>query len=188
MLSSVRGRHSEARDHLDRFASWDKHVPIATRFIGIMYVFHRVPEEAARFALDYAPEFMGDDELEVTIDNVDATFLAAAVLYDQGRKERADQLCEQALALMRFMPRNRGESIQMRDIMIFVLRDEKDLAIEALRDAIHENWRSGSWLLRTPLFSTMNQEPEWRRLIAQLESEMDEDVKWYHEHKNDPLF
>jgi len=188
MLSTVRHQPSQSLEHLERFAARQNLAPIARQFIGQQYIFHGMPEKAAPYANDIAPMMMGEREIAVTVENIDDAFLAAAVLYHQGHIDRANYLFDQALDVMRLLPRVRGKSVQFRDILIYVVRDEKDLAIAALRDALRDHWRSGSWYLHTPMFSTMDEEPEWRELMERLESEMAEEVLWYREHKDDPLF
>jgi len=112
----------------------------------------------------------------------------AYTLYADGQLDRANYLFDGMLEAMQSMHRTRGRAYGIIDVFIHVTRGEKQKAISALREAIDVGWRTGWWEFRTPHYDSMREEPEWIKLVNELETDIARQRRWYKDHKDDPLF
>jgi len=116
--------------------------------------------------------------------------MAAYTLYVDGRLDRANYLFDQMLEAMQSMHRTRGRNAYGAwDAAIHAIRGDKQQAISALREAVNQGWRKDWWwLLRSPLFDRVRNEPEWMAIVSELEADVARQRQWYEEHKDAPLF
>jgi hypothetical protein len=112
----------------------------------------------------------------------------AYTLYADGQLDRANYLFDGILEASQSMHRTRGRAYGILDVFIHVTRGEKRKAISALREAIDVGWRKHWWKLRSPLYDSMREEPEWVDLVSKLEADIARQRQWYEDHKDDPLF
>ena len=69
------------------------------------------------------------------------------------------------------------------------MRGEKHKAKSALREAIDVGWRyNWWWVLGSPYFDSIRQDPEWVSLVTELEADIARQRQWAEDHKDDPLF
>lgn len=144
----------------------------------------------ARTLLEETYPDLFDDE-EWTPTNSHELFygsLAASVMYADGELERANYLYDRALAAMQSMPRSGTTGYQEIDVLIHVVRGEKQKAIAALRAAFEEDAVFAAGKYRSPPMATMLDEPEWLALVAEIEAEFAREREWFEAHKDDPLF
>mgnify|MGYP001822629335 FL=1 len=116
--------------------------------------------------------------------------MAGHALWHAGDRQRANVVLDNALATMATLPRVRGDGYGEMDVAIHVLRGDRERAIEALGEAIDAKWRDNWWRFRYPFYDAMNEEPEWRALIAELEADAVSQRERYAESvvRNEPLF
>ena len=112
----------------------------------------------------------------------------AHTLYADGQLDQANYLFDRMLQDMQSLHRTRGRGYGILDVFVHVTRGEKRKAISALREAIDMGWRRTWWMLRTPHYDSMRQEPEWINLVNELEADIARQRQWYEDHKDDPLF
>jgi len=112
----------------------------------------------------------------------------AYTLYVDGQLDRANYLFDHALESMKSRHRTRGPGYAEKDVFIHVTRGNKEKAISALREAISMGWRTGWWVLRSPYYVSMWEEPEWIELVNELEADIARQRQWYEDHKDEPLF
>ena len=138
-----------------------------------------------------------DGDLAISHEEIYSTVAAAYSLYVDDETDRADYLFDQALDAMQSMHRLDGfayrsmfsnEGYGVLDVFIHVTRGDQQLAILALRDAVESGWRSSWWELSFPHYASMQGNPEWNELLAQIEADIRKQQQWYEEHKDDPLF
>jgi TolB-like protein/Tfp pilus assembly protein PilF len=130
----------------------------------------------------------GTAETLFDANDLNFTVLAGYSLYASGEQERGNILLDMALTYMAGAHRIRGEGYSELDVIVHVLRGDKQLAIQALEEAIDIGWRDNWWRLRYPFYDVMEDEPEWNRLVSDLEADIAAQWQWYEEHKDDPLF
>jgi tetratricopeptide (TPR) repeat protein len=134
------------------------------------------------------PHLFGDADVVINPVELYWTVLAAHVLYVDDEKDRANYLFDQALDAMQSMNRSGPIGFNILDAFIHVARGERQRAILALRDAVHGGWRRSWFLLRSPHFASIRDEPEWIELVNELESDIAKQRQWYEDHKDDPVF
>ncbi len=118
------------------------------------------------------PDILESDAARLpSLEQVTAAALLGHALWRLGERERANVVLDRSLAAMATLPRVRGEGYGEMDVAIHVLRGDRQRAIDALRDAIDAKWRDNWWRFRYPFYDVMNDVPEWRSLVAELEAD-----------------
>jgi hypothetical protein len=89
--------------------------------------------------------------------------------------------------------RIRGEGFGILDVYIHAIRGDRDRAIAALREAIDMGWKVSRWLgwydlRRDWKLANLHQDPEFIAMMAELEADVREQLQWYEENKDKPLF
>lgn len=138
-----------------------------------------------------APGFYGDAELIVDYTGIVMAINAAATLRHGGnRKERAFYLAGQALETMRSMNRVQiwesahGIGYAFWDVLAHGIRGENEKALAAMRETIDSGWRIEWWVLRLPVFEMLRSEPEWETLVAELESDVAGQRRWFQANRS----
>ncbi len=157
---------------------------------GLAWNYLTLGETAGARALlmELNPELLGTEPVQVSRDDLWPTAQVAYLLYLEGNTQRADALFDQVLAIIPSKHRLRGDGYGVLDVFIHAVRDEREQAIAALRNAIDTGWREDWWRLRGPLYATLREEPAWTDLMVELEADIARQRQWYENHKDDPLF
>ena len=140
---------------------------------------------------DIDPDLFGNGTIAIAPNEMFSAFsmvVAAYSLYVDDEIDRANYLFDQALDAMQSMQRTRFYGYGVLDVFIHVTRGDRELAILALREAVESGWCSPWWELRFPHYASMQDNPEWIELVAEIEADIDQQRQWFEEHKNDPLF
>jgi hypothetical protein len=72
------------------------------------------------------------------------------------------------------------------DVAVHVIRGDREKATTTLGEAIKEGWRTSWWLLRLPYFHQMRDDPEWNRLMDELEADIARQRDWYEQNRDKP--
>ena len=166
-------------------------LPFAHLTVGWTLLSNGRHDEVVSHVGQHWPDLLQNDAATLpSLEHVTAAALLGHALWRLGDRQRANRVLDRALAAMATLPRVRGEGYGEMDIAIHVLRGDKQLAIDALRDAIDARWRDNWWRFRYPFYDVMNDEPEWRSLVAELESDAQAQRKRYAElaAEDAPLF
>jgi TolB-like protein/DNA-binding winged helix-turn-helix (wHTH) protein/Tfp pilus assembly protein PilF len=166
-------------------------LPFAHLTVGWTLLSNRRVDEAIALVEEHWPTVMASDGAEIAnIDELTAATLAGHALWHAGDRQRANVVLDNALDTMATLPRVRGDGYGEMDVAIHVLRGDRERAIEALGEAIDAKWRDNWWRFRYPFYDVMNEEPEWRALIAELEADAVRQQERYAESeaRNEPLF
>jgi TolB-like protein/DNA-binding winged helix-turn-helix (wHTH) protein/Tfp pilus assembly protein PilF len=189
-LYQFRGDHDQALEEAlaleARFP-----LPFAHLTVGWTLLSNRRLDEVLSLVEEHWPEVMESDGAELaTLDELTAAALAGHALWHRGDRQRANVVLDNALATMATLPRVRGEGYGELDVAIHVLRGDRGGAIAALREAIDAKWRDNWWRFRYPFYDTMNSEPGWRSLIAELEADAVRQRERYADlvARDEPLF
>lgn len=172
------------------YPSFRKENPNFLVGLGRSYLNNHDLEKARSIWQELAPEFFGDQDIVVEPDyyELQKSALVAYTLYVDGELDRANYLFDEALDTMQSMHRTPGSPYQIWEVLIHATRGEKRKAISALREALDMGWRKGWWVLRSPLYDSMREEPEWVDLVNELEADIVHQRQWYEDHKDEPLF
>ncbi len=169
--------------------------PDMKNFLGLSYFLNGEVDKARSIWQDRWPELYSDEDLIIKPNEMPKSWYeiqtiasVAYTLYVDGQLDRANYLFDRALEIMQSMHRTRGQGYDEMDVFIHAMRGEKRKAIAALREALDMGWRRGWWVLRSPLYDSMREEPEWIDLVNELEADIARQRQWYEDHKDDPLF
>ena len=164
-------------------------------FLARLHFLNGDADKARSIWQELWPKLYGDEDIivkpnEMVKDWVEIQTIVyvAYTLYVDGQLDRANYLFDHALETMQSMHRVRGIGYDEMDVFIHAMRGEKRKAISALREAIGMGWRRGWWVLRSPLYDSMREEPEWIDLVNELEADIARQRQWYEDHKDEPLF
>ena len=162
----------------DRFGTW-----VLSQLLGQKGDVSR----ARRLMADVYPEMLEDD-LELSVPDLDPALIFAAILHANGEAERRDVLMLAMEARIATMHRTRGNGYGVMDVYIHASRGDRDRAIAALREAIDVGWREFWWVLpRDWKLASLHQDPEFITLISELEADILEQRQWYEENRQKSL-
>jgi tetratricopeptide (TPR) repeat protein len=133
--------------------------------------------EVARSRYERAyPELTGPEAPRVDVANYFAAIDLALVLMRLGEKERANELLEPSMDVIKTLPRLGTAGYWISDARIYALQNRPELAIAALARAIDEGWRILSWLYLgyDPNLESIRDEPEFEQLQKKLQADLDE--------------
>jgi hypothetical protein len=135
-------------------------------------------EEALARQVKYFPELKRDP-----ISNCGGAVDYAWLLQIAGDTQRADEILQQCMDLVRTRPRMGNRGFGIRDVQIYALQGRKAEALKALRQAVDEGWRGlwPFWLKYDPVLESLHDEPEYRAIIAELEADMAAQLQRVHE-------
>jgi len=142
-------------------------------------------EEARAIAEDLQPDFFADRQVTVEFPELFDAMMAAYILWTEDDRDRADYLFEQMLALMKAADR-KYDGYGAIDVAVHVIRGDREKATTTLGEAINEGWRTSWWLLRLPYFHQMRDDPEWNRLMDELEADIARQRGWYEQNRDKP--
>ena len=120
------------------------------------------------------PELIEPEVPEVTAYNYRAAVDLALVLMHLGEKDRADDLLEGSLQVIKALPRFGTEGYYITDVQIFALQQRPQRALDALRQAIDAGWRIFAWLNMEydPNLDSIRGKPEFQRLYTELQIDL----------------
>ncbi len=196
-LYLYRSQSREAAKLIEQFAQRELS-PNMKNFLAIAYFLSEEVDKARMIWQDLWPELYGDEDVDIKINamqvygmqtyGMETITHVGYTLYVDGQLDRANYLFDRALEIMPSMHRIRGVGYDEQDVFIHATRGEKRKAIAALREAIDMGWRRGWWVIRSPNYDSMREEPEWIDLVNELEADIARQRQWYEDHKDDPLF
>ncbi len=145
--------------------------------MGLMTIFPMLAgdfEKARKYAELRDPDFAADADVEADAFNVASLISYAFILQNQGENERADELLESALNVVRTLPRIGLGGHGIRDVQILALQGNTPAALAALRNAIDEGFRgtvaSNGWpLVADPYLSSLRGQPAFEVMVDELD-------------------
>ena len=158
--------------------------------IGWLYRISAVNEridKSRELSRIFQKDLYDESDIEVIPAEIERYAFGGYLLYTDGDIARANYIFDQALDTMQSMHRTRSEGYQVWDIFIHVTRGDKEKAIATLREAIDSGWRDNWWRLKTWLYRSMADQPEWNAMISELEADILIQREWYEENKGKPL-
>ncbi len=147
---------------------------------GALYVLRNADLKAGRYGIArsrYARAFreLTEPEVpEVDASNYFAAIDLALVLVYLGEQQRADDLLERSLEVIKTVPRMGTAGYWISDARIYALQQRPELAIETLRQAIDGGWRILSWLYleHDPGLDSIRREPVFEQLHTKLQEDL----------------
>jgi tetratricopeptide (TPR) repeat protein len=124
---------------------------------------------------EISPELLNEEAPKInTVGRYLTAIDLALPLSKLGEQERADLLLELSYQHIQTIPRIGWEGYWIADALIYALRGEKQKALEALRQAIDEGWRTLWWyyLERDPNLESLRDEPEYQAMVEEIEADM----------------
>jgi TolB-like protein/tetratricopeptide (TPR) repeat protein len=131
-------------------------------------------EKARKYAELRNPEFAADADPVADAYNVSNLVRYAFILQNLSEGQRADDLLDAALIVVRTLPRLGLSGHGIRDVQILALQGRKFEALAALREAIDEGFRgtaaSNAWPLSIdPYLDSIRNEPEFQAMVRELD-------------------
>lgn len=185
-LQVFRAQYDEATNLAGELAQLNMNYTTA-HSVALTYLNAGEPEAALSFLGSSDPDLISNETTVVTPGNLWRVAPVACALYLTGDLDRANILIGQVFETIQAMHRVRGAGYGAWDVYIHAARGNRHEAIVALRDAIDTGWRDQWWRLRTLYFDEMKNEPEWIRLIDELEADISRQRRSYENNKDDPL-
>jgi TolB-like protein/cytochrome c-type biogenesis protein CcmH/NrfG len=124
------------------------------------------------------PELVDGDLPAIDVTNFKWAIEIANVMIRIGRSDRAEKLLQGALTALQGRPRLGFSGYGISDVEIFALLGENDRAIEMLRTAVDEGWRSGWWInteVNNNLVS-LHKNPRYREIVQGIKIQMSEQL------------
>ena len=150
-------------------------------------------ETARRYALAADPLLTRDAPDTVDRRTARGAIKLAYIHQRTGRPEKAARLLDDALEVIRNLPRLGTFGFGIRDVQIYALLGRKEDALNAFREALDEGWRGSvmfdGWpLALDPYLETIRDEPRFRAMVAELDGYVaDMRDHLYEAHERDAL-
>ncbi len=114
------------------------------------------------------------DSPVVNVQNYNAAIGIAYVLTLKQERERAELLLDAIGVFINSTHRRGWNGFGLGDVMVYVMRGEKEKALAALREAIDSGWRdqAGYSLLGDKVLDPLREEPAFREMQAEVEADM----------------
>ncbi len=180
-----RQSYDNAVEHWSEFVSRNQ-VPFAVVRLAKNYALTGRVAEALKTLRTHAPGLVTDGAIHVGISEVHDAVVAGYVLRASGDIDRSEEVFDAALSTIQTMNRTRGIYFDNLDIYIHAIRDDRESAVAALREAIDAGWRRAWWTLREPVFDDMATSPKWRSMIRELEEDIARQRQWYRQNAGQP--
>ena len=184
-LNFYRSQFDEGFLHLEK-REQQLSQPNARAIIAFNYLLAGHIDSARSVLEESRPElFLSESEISLSLANFDSAIAVAEILFSTGERDQAIYLSDEVLKFMRLTS---GFEFGYFEALMYVIRDDKQLAIQALREAVDRGWRRDWYELRAPIFESMREEQEWLDIISEIEAHVAVQRQWYEEHKDDDLF
>ncbi len=114
------------------------------------------------------------DSPVVNVQNYNAAIGIAYVLTLKQERERAELLLDAIGVFINSTHRRGWNGFGLGDVMVYVMRGEKEKALAALREAIDSGWRdqAGYSLLGDKILDPLRGEPAFKEMQAEVEADM----------------
>jgi len=120
------------------------------------------------------PDLVDGTDPEVNATNWEFAIEVANILAKIGKRERADNLLNEALLAIGARPRLGYRGFGIRDVEIQALLGDKDKALTTLATAVEEGWRF-SWWINTEAngnLASLHDDPRYQAIVADIQSQM----------------
>ena len=130
-------------------------------------------EARARYASSY-PDLLNEDEPKIHETNYEVAIDLALVLIKTGEQERADLLLDHSLEFIQTIPRLGAAGFGIKDVLIYALQGKDEAALEALRQAVDQGWRTSWWLYleNDQNLDSIRDEPEFLAMREEIRADM----------------
>jgi len=120
------------------------------------------------------PELTEPELPEVQASNYRAAVDLALVLQRMGEVERADDLLERSMEVIRKLPRLGTNGYWIADVRILALQRQPQRALRALRQAVDEGWRFLTWYQfeHDPNLDSIRGSAEFQRLYVETKTDL----------------
>jgi tetratricopeptide (TPR) repeat protein len=131
----------------------------------------------ARYEQVY-PELLKGNIPETDMYDYDVLVNLASVLIKTGEREKAEQLLDRISSSINVYPRLGVYGYGITDVQIYALRDDKEEALAALRQAIDQGWRQFWWyyLEHDPILQPLHNEPLFKAMKEEIKTDMAEQL------------
>ena len=127
-------------------------------------------------------------------DKVALTYVVAAILYQSGEVDRANQLFDRLLEVLRASRRierhldDPGRWVgAINEVPIHAVRQDREMLLDTVRNSLDE--LTFRWFTQEgPLFDFIRDDPEWIELMHKIDERVARERQYYDEHKDEPLF
>ena len=130
--------------------------------------------EARALYNEFFPELLSDAPDILTRTNFSAAVDVAEILLRANEKEQARQLLAKVESFIADVPRQGELGYMITDARLHTLRGDTDLALQALRNAVDENWRSHwrYYLDVDTVFEPLRSLPEFDSIYREISADM----------------
>jgi len=121
------------------------------------------------------PELLSPQAPEIHRLNFHVAIDLALVLQEMGERQYAVELLDRVEGFIRRIPRKSTPGYGIADVRIQALRDDKSMALAALREAERASWRGPLWRYHRdfdPTLAAIRNEPEFKAVFADIERDM----------------
>ena len=127
----------------------------------------------SRYARAYR-ELVEPEVPDVNTSNYQAAVDLALVLLRLGETERAGDLLQGSMEVIKTLPRLGTNGYWITDVRILALQQRPQQALSALQQAIDDGWRTLIWyyLGHDPNLDSIRGEPEFQRLYTELQNDL----------------
>jgi tetratricopeptide (TPR) repeat protein len=138
----------------------------------------RYAQARERYA-QYYPELLQAIPPEVKRGNYAGAINLALILAGTGEVDRAEQLLEDSLRVLKTTPRLGRYGFQIADVMIYAIQGKKEKALAALREAIDDGWQfRARYLLEfDPTLFSLHPDPEYQAMVAEVKADLAEQLR-----------
>lgn len=126
-----------------------------------------------RYARSHEELFVPEEPI-INQENFSAAVDLALVLLRLGEQEHAHQLLDSSLEFIQTLPRHGTNGYWIADVRILAIREDRDLAIEHLRQAVDEGWRVLVWyyLDLDPSLESIRGEPDFKKIRERVQLDL----------------
>jgi tetratricopeptide (TPR) repeat protein len=118
------------------------------------------------------PELLGPGQAQVNLRNFEEAVDIAWLLREEGDSERANQLLNEALAVLEDVPPG-VVPFEIVKVRVLALLGREAQALLTFRTAIDEGWRLLTWTLEAdPALASLRGDPEFQAMVEEIESDL----------------